>query len=91
MNLSPKLCDAFVQAKELGRPEIPQIAREHAAKLGIDEVQAEYYLEHVIRHDFGPEEISGLNRFQELAVERGLVPTGGSCVFYGRNDFLESR
>lgn len=91
VQLSSKLCEAFVRAKELGRPEIPQIARDHAAGLGIDEVQAEYYLEHVIRHDFGAEEIAGLNRFRELAVERGLAPAGGSCVFYRQEHPVESR
>lgn len=82
---------AFIRAKELGRPDIPQIAEREAARLGLDPVRCRYYLEHVIRHDLGPEEMAGLERFARLAAERGLAPEGVACVLHGRDHFAKSR
>lgn len=82
---------AFLQAKELGRPDIPQIARDEAQKLDLDPVRCEYYLQHVIRHDFGPAEREGLNRFYRLAVEQGLATEGVACVFHGIEHLAPSR
>lgn len=89
--IPPPIQQAFVRAKELGRPEIPGIAKREAMRLRLDETQCRYYLEHVIRHDFGPEELAGLTRFQALAVERGLAPQGVACVFHGAEHLAESR
>lgn len=86
----PKLLRAFVKAKELGRPDIAEICDAEAKRLNIDEVRCRYYLEHVIRHDFGPDELEGLKRFYELAVERGLAPEGVSCVFQGAEYLAKS-
>lgn len=82
---------AFVRAKELGRLEISAICREESMRLGLDLVRCLYYLQHVIRHDFGKDEIDGLGRFYELLVEHGLAPAGVSCVFHGEADLAESR
>ena len=81
---------AFAHAKELGRPDVPRLAREEAVKLGLPAAQCEYYLQQVIRHDFGEEEIAGLLRFRELAVEAGLAPEGVRCVFQHPGRFVES-
>lgn len=91
VEMSAQTCAAFALAKEQGRPEIPKIAREHAAALGIDEAQARYYLEQVIRHDFGPDEMAGLERFRALAEQRGLIPPGGQCVTYRPKHLVENR
>lgn len=90
VEVPPRVQQAFVQAKALGRPEIPEIARREAERLGLDEIRCRYYLEHVIRHDFGPEELEGLTRFAQLAAARGLAPEGASCVFHGCEHFAES-
>lgn len=82
---------AFARAKELGRPDVSKLAREEAVKLGLPTAQCEYYLQQVIRHDFGEEEIAGLLRFRELAVEAGLAPEGVRCVFQHPGRFVESR
>lgn len=86
-----KTQQAFLKAKELGRPAIPEITRTEAARLGLDETQCRYYLQHVIRHDLGPDELEGLTRFAELAAERGLAPEGAACVFHSSEHFAESR
>ncbi|MGL4461403.1 MAG: menaquinone biosynthetic enzyme MqnA/MqnD family protein [Planctomycetia bacterium] len=90
VELSPKTMQAFVRAKELGKPEIPAIAKSEAARLRVDEASCQYYLQHVIRHDFGSEELEGLTRFYEAAVERGLAPEGVSCVFHGSQSLAKS-
>jgi chorismate dehydratase len=82
---------AFAKAKELGRPDVSRLAREEADKLGLPAAQCEYYLQQVIRHDFGEEEIAGLLRFRELAVEEGLAPEGVRCVFQHPGRLVESR
>ena len=81
---------ALSRAKEMGRPEIPRIAVDEARRLGIDETRCRYYLEHVIRHDFGDEELAGLRRFHRLAVEHGLAPEGVTCVFHGEEHLAKS-
>jgi chorismate dehydratase len=81
--LPTRIRQAFVRAKELGRREIPAICRREAARLGIDEIRCRYYLEHVIRHELGPDELAGLERFRELLVQYHLAPEGVSCVFHG--------
>lgn len=83
VELADRVCTAFVRAKELGRREIPEICRREAARLGIDEIRCRYYLEYVIRHDLGPDELAGLERFRELLVQYRLAPEGVSCVFHG--------
>lgn len=90
VELSDRLLKAFTQAKEKGRLEIPAIAKAEAQKLGIDEVRCQYYLEHVIRHEFAADEMSGLVRFYQLAVERGLAPEGVTCVFQGKSHLAKS-
>lgn len=82
---------AFIEAKELGRPDIPAIAKLEAERLGLDETQCRYYLEHVIRHDFGADEMQGLTRFYELATAQGLAPEGVTCVFQGDEHLAKSR
>lgn len=82
---------AFVRAKEEGRKEIPAIVSVESARLGIDETRCRYYLENVIRHEFGAAELAGLQRFYQLAVEQGLAPEGVSCVFHGSEHLAESR
>jgi chorismate dehydratase len=91
VEVSARVRRAFVRAKELGRPDIPAICREEARRLAIDEVRCLYYLQHVIRHDFGPTELEGLNRFYQLLVRYGLAPEGVSCVFYGEAHLAKSR
>lgn len=86
--VSDEVASVFVRAKEMGRREIPEICRRESLRLGLDEVQCRYYLESVIRHDLGPEELAGLDRFRQTAIERGLAPEGASCVFNG--DLAES-
>jgi chorismate dehydratase len=91
LELEPAEIAAFAKAKELGRPDVSKLAREEAAKLGLPAAQCEYYLQQVIRHDFGEEEIAGLLRFRELAVEAGLAPEGVRCVFQHPGRLVESR
>ena len=82
---------AFVRAKELGRPEIPRLAAEHAERLGLDAAQCQYYLQRAIRHDFGAAELAGLEHFYALAAAAGLAPEGVACVFHGSGELVESR
>ena len=90
VEVPPDLLKAFVKAKEMGRNELPEIGRSASKQLGLDEVRCMYYLQHVIRHDFGSYEMAGLMRFYNLAVGRALAPEGVSCVFYGSENFAES-
>jgi chorismate dehydratase len=82
--------EAFAQAKELGRREIPAIADTESGRLDVDAVRCRYYLENVIRHDLGTSEWLGLERFYELALEQGLVPEGVKCVLYSPGHFAKS-
>jgi chorismate dehydratase len=82
---------AFARAKELGRPEIPQLSRAEASRLGLEPSQCEYYLRDCIRHDLGADEFAGLLRFRELAAEEGLIPQGVRCVFHRAKHLVESR
>jgi chorismate dehydratase len=91
LELEPQEIEAFAKAKELGRPDASRLANEEAAKLGLPAAQCEYYLQQVIRHDFGEDEIAGLLRFRELAVEAGLAPEGVRCVFQHPSRLVESR
>lgn len=91
VEISSELHQAFLLAKERGRAEIPQIAAAEARLLGLDETRCRYYLEHVIRHELGDDELAGLSRFAELAAGRGLIPQGVSCVFHRCVDLAESR
>lgn len=90
VEVSGAVLDAFVRAKDLGRREISAIVPTEAARLGIDETRCRFYLESVIRHDLGPREIAGLERFRELAIEHGLAPEGAKCVFHGSRDLAKS-
>lgn len=91
VEVSPRTLQAFVRAKELGRRSVPDIADVEAERLGIDVTRCRYYLEYVIRHDFTPLEIEGLDRFRGLAVEQGLATEGVDCVFHGSRDLAQSR
>jgi chorismate dehydratase len=91
VTLTPAQLAAFDAAKRSGRSRLREIADREAAGLSLDESLCRYYLERVIRHDLGPEELAGLTRFQRLAEERGLVPAGVSCVFHGQEHPVESR
>jgi chorismate dehydratase len=91
LELEPDEIAAFAKAKELGRPDASRLAKDEAAKLGLPAAQCEYYLQQVIGHDFGEEEIAGLLRFRELAVEAGLAPEGVRCVFQHPGRLVESR
>ena len=91
VKVEQELADAFVEAKRLGRPEIASICKHEAERLEIDEIRCRYYLEQVIRHDFGAQELEGLSRFYRLAVERELAPEGGVCVFHGSEPLTQSR
>jgi len=91
LELSPEETAGFARAKELGRLEAGALAREEATKLGLPAAQCEYYLQQVIRHDFGEDEIAGLLRFRELAIEAGLAPEGVRCVFQHPGRLVESR
>jgi chorismate dehydratase len=82
---------AFMTAKEQGRPKIPSLARQEAVSLGLDPAQCEYYLKECIRHDLGEDELAGLFRFRELLVEERLIPEGVRCVFHRSADLVESR
>jgi chorismate dehydratase len=91
VHVPPDVATAFALAKQLGRPDIPRIAAEEAVRLGLDVAQCQYYLQRVIRHDFGEEELEGLVRFHRLAAEAGLAPEGVPCVFHGATHLIESR
>jgi len=91
LELEPREIAAFSKAKELGRPDVSRLASEEAAKLALPVAQCEYYLHQVIRHEFGEDEIAGLLRFRELAVEAGLAPEGVRCVFQHPGRLVESR
>jgi chorismate dehydratase len=82
--------EAFARAKEAGRGDIASIVSVESERLGIDEARCRHYLENVIRHDFGPAEMAGLERFYELALEEGLAPEGVQCVFHGSGNLAAS-
>ena len=75
---------ALHEAKEHGLASVGDIAHEEAGKLGLDAGFCRRYLETVIRFNLGPRELTGLQRFYELASELGLAPPGRPLHLYGR-------
>ena len=76
------LLDALDESAARGRADIPAIAAAEARALGLNETQCRYYLEHVIRHGLGQGELASLERFRDLAVQRGIAPEGANLEFH---------
>ena len=67
--------DILRVAKQKGLARTDDIAREHAARSGLDEESLRSYLTESIRYDLGDEELRGLERFWLEASRAGLLPT----------------
>ena len=67
-----------------------QIAAREAALLGLDPGYCRRYLDTLIRYDLGPQELAGLRKYYQLAVELGLAPRGVTLEYH-RSDLVESR
>ncbi len=62
------------QAKEEGRARVAEIAKDHAARFGLDETSLRSYLTESIRYDLDEEAIRGLERFYAEAARARLLP-----------------
>ncbi|HIE50525.1 MAG TPA: hypothetical protein EYP85_02090 [Armatimonadetes bacterium] len=62
-------------AKERGLAALSEIAARESQRLQLPPEVCLHYLRQVINYDFGPREQAGLERFQELAREVGLLPS----------------
>ena len=81
---------AFHQAKEYGLSHAGQIAAREAGPLGLDPGYCRRYLDTLIRYDLGPQELTGLRKYYQFAVELGLAPRGVTLEYH-RPDLVESR
>lgn len=66
--------DILRVAKQKGLARTDAIAREHAARSGLDEASLRAYLTESIRYDLGDEELMGLERFWKEAARARLLP-----------------
>ncbi len=73
---------ALQEAKIRGLENVGVIAQAEAEGLGLDAGFCRRYLETLLRFDLGADEMSGLQRFYELAIKHGLAPAGRSVRFY---------
>jgi chorismate dehydratase len=67
---------AFHRAKEHGQARAGSIAQREAPALGLDPGYCRRYLDTLIRYDLGPQELAGMRKYYQLAVELGLAPEG---------------
>ncbi len=65
--------DNFEKIKADGKKRIPDIAKMHAASIGINECIAEDYLSNKIIYDLDEKGLDGLKTFQNLCLEKGLI------------------
>lgn len=82
---------ALQRCRDHGLSQAGPIAVRESARLGLDAGFCRRYLSNVLNFDLGPREIAGLQRFYELARDRGLVPEGVSLEFYDSTNLVESR
>ena len=68
------LPELLLESKARGIPQIPEIARIEAKKLGLPETLCRAYLQHSIKFDLGESEIAGLELFYKYAVKNDLAP-----------------
>ena len=68
------LSELLLESKARGIPQIPEIARIEAKKLGLPETLCRDYLQHYIQFDLGESEIVGLELFYKYAVKNDLAP-----------------
>lgn len=66
--------DIFRVAKQKGLARTDAIAKEHAARTGLDEASLRSYLTETIRYDLGDEEMKGLERFWSEGAKASLLP-----------------
>jgi chorismate dehydratase len=69
------------ESRNRGVARCDQIAQREAGELNISVDHAADYLKHNLHFTLGPAERSGLQLFQELAVQLGLAPEGVDLVF----------
>jgi chorismate dehydratase len=69
------------ESRDRGVARCDEIARREAADLNISVEHATDYLKHNLHFTLGPAERSGLQLFQDLAVQMGLAPEGVDLVF----------
>lgn len=77
---------ALAKARNCGISRLAEIAGREAAPLGLDTATATRYLERNLHFQLGSPEKSGLKLFQQLAVQQGLAPGGGTLVFRDCSD-----
>ena len=73
---------ALSEARDLGLRRLDEIADAEAASLGLSRPQCLSYLRDYLHFTLGPQELSGLERYYQLAAKLGLAPTGVELDFY---------
>lgn len=79
------VASALEEARDRGRQNIPQIAREESAKLGISEDLAITYLQTNLHYELTSAEQCGLELFHELASRHNLVSSNVNTI---TSDFI---
>jgi chorismate dehydratase len=74
-----------------GLAHADDLARTHAARLGLDEAACIDYLTNVLSYDLGTPEIAALRQFADRAARLGLAPEGAELVFHRRHDLATRR
>lgn len=69
------------EARDRGVARCDEIAAREAPRLNISVEHAAEYLKHNLHFTLGPAERSGLQLFQDLAIQMGLAPEGVDLVF----------
>ncbi len=81
--LTPNHIDKLIEAKEKGKPLIPNIAKGYAAETRT--LSPAFYAEYLTRnilYDLGDAELEGLKRFYAYGVELGLMDAVPDIRFY---------
>ena len=71
MELKREVVEAIQKAR--GQADLEVIVKSQSAKTGIAEERCRDYLEHKIIYDLGESELDGLNQFQDLCLQHGLL------------------
>lgn len=65
----PELVELLREGRRRSATELPAIAAAEAARLGLPQGVCRFYLEHIIRYEFGERERAGLARFGEYLAQ----------------------
>ena len=71
--LSEEMIQLLLDAKEMGTSQIPHIAKQGAASLGLEEAFCLYYLQECVHYDLDAKAMAGLKAFYSMAKKLNLV------------------